>query len=146
MKAALAGLLALSLAALTGCDEGRPGGPGASTPTTKPPVSGEPDNSFKLNMPIMSTTLRQGETKELAIGIDRGKGFDEDVTLEFADTPKGVTLASLQPILKHGDSESKVKIQAAEDAALGDFTVKVIGHPAKGPNATSDLKLTVVKK
>jgi hypothetical protein len=29
---------------------------------------------------------------------------------------------------------------------LGDFTVKVTGHPTKGPDATNELKITVAKK
>jgi hypothetical protein len=94
----------------------------------------------------MSTTLHQGEAKEMSIGIERGKNFQEDVTLEFADGPKGVTLASANPIITHGGTEAKVTLKATDDAALGDFTVKVTGHPAKGGDATNEFKLTVAKK
>jgi len=94
----------------------------------------------------MSTTLHQGETKDVAIGIERGKNFDGDVTLEFADGPQGVTLDSANPLIKHGDTEAKVTLKAQGDASLGDFTIKVTGHPTKGADATNQLGITVVKK
>ena len=94
----------------------------------------------------MSTTLNQGGAKEVSIGIERGKNFGEDVTLKFADGPKGVTLASVNPVIMHGDTEAKVTLKATADASLGDFTVKVTGHPTKGADATNELKITVAKK
>ena len=48
--------------------------------------------------------------------------------------------------VKHGDSDVKVTIKAADDAAVGTFTVMVTGHPREGPDATSELKLKVEKK
>jgi hypothetical protein len=46
----------------------------------------------------------------------------------------------------HGDTEAKVTLKATADASLGDFTVKVTGHPTKGRDATNELKITVAKK
>lgn len=147
MKISFAGLLMTALVALTGCNQGIPGGPGVTTnPPHKPPAYGEADNTFNLSMPRTSTTLHQGETKDVSIGIERGTNFDGDVTLAFADGPKGVTLDSANPVIKHGDSEAKVTLKARDDASLGDFTIKVTGHPSKGPDATNLLKVTVVKK
>jgi uncharacterized membrane protein len=146
MKSSFAGLLAMSLVALTGCGQGTPGGPGVTNPPHKPPVYGEADNTFNLIVPHMSTTLHQGEAKEISIGIERGKNFDGDVTLKFADGPEGVTLDSASPIIKHGDTEAKVTLKATDDASLGDFTIKVTGHPTKGANATNEFKITVTKK
>ena len=40
----------------------------------------------------------------------------------------------------------KVTLKAQEDASLGNFTINVTGHPAKGADATSQLKITVAKK
>jgi hypothetical protein len=37
-------------------------------------------------------------------------------------------------------------LTAADHASLGDFTIKVIGHPTKGGDATTDLEVAVVKK
>ncbi len=146
MKSSFAGLLALALFALSGCNEGMPGGSGITSPHQKQPAYGEAENTFKLSVPRMSTTLHQGETKEVTIGIDRGKNFEGDVTLKFAEGPEGVTIESASPIIKHGDTEAKVTLKATADASLGDFTVKVTGHPTMGPDATSEYKINVAKK
>jgi hypothetical protein len=146
MKVSVAGSLVLVAFALAGCTQSTPGGPGVTNPAQKQPVYGETEKTFNLSVPHMSTTLHQGTTKEAAIGIARGKNFDEDVELTFADGPTGVTLTSTSPIIKHGDSEAKVTLTAAADAALGDFTIKVIGHPTTGADATSEFKVTVSKK
>lgn len=146
MKSSFAGLLALALVIVSGCNEGTPGGSGITNPHQKQPAYGEAENTFKLSVPRMSTTLHQGETKEVTIGIDRGKNFGGDVTLKFAEGPEGVTIDSASPIIKHGDTEAKVTLKATADASLGDFTVKVTGHPTMGPDATSEYKINVAKK
>ena len=148
MKRSSAGVLAtvMGMVAFTGCSQAVPGGPGVTTPTQKPPAYGEVDRTFNLTVPHMSTTIHQGETKEVSIGIERGKNFEEDVTLEFADGPKGVTLTSANPVILHGGTEAKVILKATDDASLGDFTVKATGHPTKGGDATNQFKITVAKK
>jgi hypothetical protein len=146
MKASVAGLLVFGACALAGCDKGTPGGPGISNPPQKQPVYGETDNTFNLSVPRMSTTLHQGETKEASIGIARGKNFDGDVELIFAEGPRGVSLDSAVPVIKHGDTEARVTLKATADASLGEFTIKVTGHPTTGADATSEFKVTVAKK
>jgi hypothetical protein len=95
---------------------------------------------------MMSTTVEQGQSKDVKIGIDRGKNFDGDVTLDFAEEPKGVTVETVNPVIKRGDTEAKVTVRAADDASLGNFTVKVMGHPNAGPDAVGEFKITVAKK
>lgn len=109
-------------------------------------TGGMDKDNFRLTVPILSTKLKQGEAKSVSIGISRGKGFEQDVGLKFDSVPQGVTVDPVTPTLKHGDTEAKVTVKAAEDAAVGDFTVKVTGHPAKGTDAVSELKITVEKK
>jgi uncharacterized membrane protein len=146
MKRWFAGVLLTALFALAGCNQGTSGGPGVSNPPQKQPVYGEAEDTFNLSTPVVSTTIHQGESKEVAVGIKRGKNFDEDVTLKFAEGPKGVTIDSANPLIKHGDTEAKLTFKATDDAALGDFTVKVTGHPTKGSDAANDFKIRVVKK
>lgn len=145
MKRTLAGLLVLALMALVGCDgkKDTAGGPGATKTTGKPPLYGQTDNTFNLAAP--STSLTQGETKTIAIGIRRGTNFQEDVTIKFADVPQGVTFDPASPAIKHGETETKVTLKAAADASLGNFVVRVTGHPTKGTDASTDLKITVGK-
>jgi len=144
MKRTFAGLLAVALVALAGCSgNDKAGGPGATNTTGKQPLYGQADNTFNLTAP--STSLKQGETKAVSIGIKRGTNFQEDVTLKFAYEPQGVTLDPASPVIKHGETETKVTLKARADASLGDFTIKVIGHPAKGADASHDFKITVAK-
>jgi uncharacterized membrane protein len=146
MKSSFAGLVVMALVAFTGCNRGTPGGPGATDPSAKKPAFGQADDTFNLSVPYLSTNLKQGETKAISISIKRGKNFDEDVTLKFADLPKGVTLDSASPVIKHGDMEAKLTLKAADDASLGDFTIKVTGHPTKGGDSSTEFKITVDKK
>ena len=156
MKSFHVGLVALALVALSGCTQGTPGGPGVSstpstpgTPTTttaQKPVIGDAEETFSLSVPVLSTHMKQGETKAATISLTRGKNFDEDVTLKFADVPKGVTIDPANPVIKHGDAEVNITYQVADDAALGDFTIKVTGHPTKGADAKTEFKLSVDEK
>jgi len=176
MKMFCASLFLLAAVGLVGCEShSTPGGPGAKgtpgttrpttppadrTPTTPPadrtattpsgtdnkPLVGQAEQTFTLDVPNLSTTVKQGETKTIDIGVKRGKNFDQDVTLKFMDVPRGVTIEPASPVIKHGDKEAKVTVHAADDAAIGDFTVKVVGHPATGPDATNELKLKIAKK
>ena len=145
MKSAFAALLVLGLVAFTGCNKGTEGGPGATDASNKSRF-GQTEDTFSLTVPTFSTKLKQGEAKVVDIGIKRGKNFDEDVALNFDNVPQGVTIDPASPTTKHGDNETKITVKAADDAAVGDFTVKVTGHPTKGSDAANDLKLTVKKK
>jgi uncharacterized membrane protein len=97
-------------------------------------------------VPTSSTTIKQGETKEIEIGIKRGKNFGEDVSIKFEGLLKGVTIDPAAPTIKSGDKEVKLSLKASTEAALGDFTIKVFGHPEKGADATNEMKVTVEKK
>lgn len=104
------------------------------------------EDTFTLTVPTLATKLKQGENKVVSVGIKRGKNFDEDVALKFETLPKGLTIDPAAPTIKHGDTEAKVTVKAAGDAAVGDFTVTVKGHPEKGSDATQELKVTVQPK
>ena len=146
MKSLFAGLAVTAVVLVTGCAEGTPGGPGAKEVTANKPIVGQADNTFSLDVPKMSTTLKQGETKDLTIDVARGKNFSEDVELKFSGVPKGVIVDPASPVIMHSDKEAKITVKVADDAALGDFTVKVAGHPTSGADATSEFKITVAKK
>jgi len=148
MKRLLAGVLAVGLVALVGCNNSStPGGPGATgSDTPRKPVIGQSDDTFTLSMPTLGTSIKQGEAKSVTIGINRGKNFDEDVALKFDALPKGVTVEPAGPQIKHGDKEAKITLKAADDAALGDFKLRVTAHPSKGGDASSDMSITVKQK
>ena len=136
--------LVLTLAVLTGCTQGEPGGPGTVAAPENQATIGQTDDTFNLSVPLTSTSLQQGGQTEATIAINRAKNFDEDVALLFADVPQGVTVEPASPAIKHGDENVKVVFKAEDEAALGDFIVKVTGHPTKGSDALVDFKLGVV--
>ena len=151
MKKSFAVLLSTMAVMVIGCNQdSRPGGPGAATTpstsgtTVNRPTYGEAERTFELSVPTLSTRLAQGETKAIAIGVSRGKNFDEDVTLKVDGVPQGITVNPASSAIKHGDKEAKLTLHAAPDAALGEFTIDVEGHPTKGADASTKLKLTVV--
>jgi len=146
MKRIYLGISGLILIGLIGCSgSGTPGGGGTGSSTTKAMV-GTADDNFTLDTPTLATNLKQGETKEVTIGIKRGKNFGEDVKLKFSDPPKGVTFEPNEPMIKVGDSEAKVKVKVADDAALDKHTITVTGHPTKGADAANKFDLNISKK
>jgi uncharacterized membrane protein len=142
MKITFLTVAVAALITLSGCGGGTSGGAG----TGKGSILKGADDTFTLSPPKLATTLKQGESKMVTIGINRGKNFDQDVGLKFEGVPEGVSIEPAAPSIKHGDAEAKVTVKAAADAALGDFTVKVTGHPTKGTDGANEFKLTVKKK
>ncbi len=143
MKKLLALVVVGALVGATGCNHGTSGGPGA---TNRERSVTQQENSFSLSPPSTSTSIKQGEKADVKIGISRGKNFDQDVALSFSGVPKGVTIEPAHPTIKAGDKDVNVSVEAAKDAALGDFTVNITGKPAKeGPEATNTMKITVKK-
>jgi uncharacterized membrane protein len=151
MKALCTGFVGLSLVVLVGCggntgtSEKHPGG-AVTNVSAKAPLVGENKGQFDLKPPFTATSLKQGESKEVKIDIKRGEGFDKDVTLKFSDVPKGVTIEPASPTIKHGDTGVAVKVKAADDAAVGDFKVKITGQPTEGKEAAEILELKIDKK
>jgi len=140
---------AILLAAI-GCTEGTRGGPGAAT-TPQPQTANRPtykdtDQTFTVSVPVLRTDVKQGETKEIKIGINRGKEFDQDVTLQVSGLPHGVTMEPEKAVIKKSDKDVGVRLHAADDAALGDFTAKIMAHPTMGIDATNDLAISISKK
>ncbi|HUG18063.1 MAG TPA: hypothetical protein VMM56_03755 [Planctomycetaceae bacterium] len=143
MRKLFAGLAFMGLTGLIGCEQGTPGGTGT---TGEQPMYGQADDTFNLSVPLTSSSIQQGEAAEAKIGIKRAKNFDQDVTLEFADLPKGVTVDPASPKLKSSETDAKVTFKVDDEAALGDFKVKVTGHPTEGADAQIEYKLTIVAK
>lgn len=144
MKLLLVGLLTAALTS-AGCDKGgKAGGPGTTNPDVKPPLTGQADDTFTLT--TASVTVKQAEAEPTAVGIKRGTNFAQDVTVSFADLPKGITADPASPVIKKSDTEAKFRLTAGEDAAPGEYVVKVTGHPGTGGDATNQFKLTVGKK
>jgi hypothetical protein len=166
----ISGIITLVLViTLIGCSRGNPGGPGAvkdkatdkvtttdkvtSTDKTTTTDKASTDKTstvdssktFTLDPPNLSTNIKQGEEIQLSIGINRGKNFDQDVSLKFEGVPKGIEITEGAKTFKKTEDKAKVSLKAAKDAELGDFTIKVVGQPATGPDASNTFKITVKK-
>lgn len=151
MRTFCTGLVMVALGAMIGCTGGssattekHAGGPGATNSTTRGTVGGEAERTFSL--PTASVSLKQGEAKDVRMDIKRGKNFDKDVTLRFADVPKGVEIKPESPEIKHGDTGVVLNVKALDTASVGDFTVHVTGHPTEGPDAKTTLEVKVSAK
>jgi uncharacterized membrane protein len=152
MKRVISSVMVLAVVVLTGCDRGKPGGPGASEPESKKHFYdvGTTENSFTLSvpssLPLMTTHIKQGETAKVAIGIKRGKNFEQDVAIKFEGLPTGVTIDQPNGQITHDKSDANFTLTAGDDAALGSFEIKVVGHPASGGDASNTFKINVAKK
>jgi uncharacterized membrane protein len=144
----------LLLLPLIGCNSSSPGGPGISatpnssgvsntTITTYKPALGEVENSFRLKGPVTATHVRQGETATLNIAITRGTNFQDDVELQVSTLPVGVSVETASPKIPSSKSAATIELHAAPDAQPGTYTVSVIGRPTSGPDAKSEMQITV---
>jgi uncharacterized membrane protein len=130
---------ALALAALVGCNQSPPGG-------SPPSAGGQRSTSFKLKGPDLATTVKQGDTQEVKLTVDRGKDFKEDVKLRIAvpDDAKGLTVDPADPVVKAGDKENlTIKVHAAKDATIGEHTLHITGVPEAGLATPVDVKVSV---
>lgn len=136
MKTFAIGLTTLGLAFLVGCNQSPPGGSGSGVPKKA---------TFDIKAPSLATTLKQGDTKEVKLTLDRGKDFHDDVALTF-EPATGITIEPASLNVASADAKDvTVKVTATKDAAVGEHDVKVIGTP-KGGNATSVMFKVKVEK
>jgi hypothetical protein len=119
----------------------KPGGPGAPDKKT---VHGDADETFNLS--LERTFLRQGERRSVAVGITRTVNFTGDVTLAFGELPKGVSIDNGSPVIKRDDNDVHFALTATDDASVGEFSIRVTGHPTKGADASNDFNIIVNKK
>lgn len=145
MKRFTVGLMLAAFAASTGCEKaGTPGGPGATGTAAKPPMYGQADETF--NITTSSVSLKQGDVAQATIGIKRGTNFNQDVALMLEGLPKGVTVDPSKPVIESKNTDAKFNVTASDEAAIGEYEVKVVGHPGKGADASNSFKLYVGKK
>ncbi len=143
MRCLFTSLAVVALAAFVGCSQGTPGGPGTAG---EKPSYGQADNTFNLSVPLMPSSLQQGESTEATIGITRAKNFDQDVALGFANLPEGVTIDPSAPVIKSGERDTKITLTAEDETPLGGFMVQVTGHPAEGSDAQIEFGLVIAPK
>jgi len=131
-KFALFGVvLAAFLFMLTGCQQG----------TTTPTGSG---GKITLEKPS-DVSLNRGDTATVKVSLKRNN-YADPVTISFEDLPKGVTVTSTDMKIAKDQNSGSFNVKAADDAELGDKTVKVIATDATGHKVDSAFKVTVKDK
>lgn len=121
-------MMALALTAVCGC--------GWLSQTSPQGGSVFADDGFKIAVPVFDTTVKQGEVQTVSVSLLRGKNFKQDVALQVSAT-KGISVAPTDASLKASDKpELQLRVEAAKDAAIGEYRVHVKGTPKTG-EATS---------
>ena len=133
MQKALVVVALIAAAALVGCKKSEEGGRAGT-------------DTFKLSVPALSTTVKQGETQVVRVAVDRGEGFKQAVKLE-TKAPTGLKVDPDSTTVNAGDKgDVQLKITAAADAPLGDLKIMIKGTPDKGDPTTTEFKVTVSAK
>ena len=129
-------VVALVLAAVSGCEDKPKGGPkGGSV------GKGE---SFKIDVPTFDVKVKQGETQSVTIELERGESFKQDVKLKI-ESAKGISVEPGKILVKASDKpEVALTITVPKDAALGNYKVTVTGTPATGEPTSVKFKVKVV--
>jgi len=109
---------------------------------TKTVVENKAD-TFTIKAPTLSTSLKQGEKKEVEISISRGNEFTQPVKLSFTNIPAGLKVDTTEPQVKTDESNAKVWVEATKTATPGDYTIQVTGTPETGKATTASMKVTV---
>jgi uncharacterized membrane protein len=136
MRVFATGFVTPGLIALVGCNTSPPGGSGSGVARKA---------TFDIKAPSLATTLKQGDTKEVKVTIERGKDFHDDVTVKF-EPATGLTVdPSSHTVASTDDKDLTVKISAAKDADVGEHDVKVTATPTTGNSTNVTFKVKIEK-
>jgi len=100
------------------------------------------NNTFKLEVPRMTTTVNKGKKEDVTISISRGSTFKERVKIQF-HAPKGVTVTPAEPVIQAGQDKVTVSIQATGDAPAGKSNIEVTAVPESGQSVSLEMPLQV---
>ena len=133
MKTTITIVMTLVLAAVSGCESSSTRGGSAFN-----------DEGFKIAVPTFTTEIKQGETLNVTISLERGKYFKQDVKLQIEAT-KGIGIDPTSFIIKASDKpDVQLRIAAAQNAAIGEYSVSVRGIPKTGGSTSTSFTVKVV--
>ena len=133
MKTAITIVMTLVLATVYGCQSSSPQGGGMSK-----------DVGFKVAVPTFSTEVKQGQTQSVTVSLERGDYFKQDVKLQI-EASKGISVDPTSVIIKASDKpDVQLRIAAAQNAALGEYSVSVRGIPKTGESTSTAFAVKVV--
>jgi uncharacterized membrane protein len=133
MKTAMAMtfVAALALVAAVGCMSPKGGG-----------MAG--DEGFKIQVPMLTTDIKQGDRQTISVTLRRGDLFKQDVNLQFKAS-EGISVTPANVLVKASDTkEVQLQIAVPKTAALGEYRVFVTGTPKTGQATSIEIKVKVV--
>jgi uncharacterized membrane protein len=131
MKTALAVVMTLALAFVIGCMS--PKGGGMSD-----------DEGFKIQVPMFTKDIKQGDRETLNVTIRRGEFFKQDVRLDIKASP-GISVTPTSLTVKANDAKDvPLQIAVPKDAPLSEYRIFVTGTPETGQPTSIEIKVKVV--
>jgi uncharacterized membrane protein len=133
MKTAIAIVVTLGLAAVSGCRSSSPRGGGVSK-----------DEEFKIVIPTFDMHVKQGEVRAVAVSLRRGAYFKQHVKLHI-QAPPGISVDPTDVLIKASESpEVQFRVATTQDTALGAYRVTVNGTPNTGRPTSTAFTVKVV--
>jgi uncharacterized membrane protein len=135
MRKVLVGMLFVA-AVLTGCNNS-----GCNKTSDEGGRAG--NDTFRIAVPALATSVKQGELQTVRLTLERGAGFTQRVKLEIK-APAGIRVEPSGPTVEPGDKgDVQLKITAAKDAPIGEHKILVRGTPDKGEATETEFTITV---
>jgi uncharacterized membrane protein len=136
MKKAIMIVVTLALVTVSGCYTVQ-----SDSPKGGSVLKGE---GFKIAVPTFDVKIKQGEVQSVAISIERGEFFKQDVKLEI-EAAKGVSIEPTSVMVKASDKpDVPLQITVPKGAALGEYRVSVKGTPTTGSPTSTEFNVKVV--
>jgi uncharacterized membrane protein len=100
---------------------------------------------FRIAVPALDTTIKQGETQIVTISLEKGESFKQDVTLEIKLAKgEGLIFDPAKTVVKATDKPNvDFVITVRRDAALGEYKISVTGTPTKGEPTSVEFNVKV---
>lgn len=99
---------------------------------------------FRISTPTFDVNVKQGETQNVTISLQRGEHFKRDVALDIRPS-KGISVHPTNILVRGSDHpDVQLQIAAARDANLGEYSVYIKGTPATGESTSTEFKVHVV--
>jgi uncharacterized membrane protein len=102
------------------------------------------DVGFKIVVPNFTREIKQSETQNITVSLERGDYFKQDVQLQI-QASKGIDVEPTSVLIKSSDRpEAQLRIAVPKDASIGEYIVYVKGIPETGEPTSTVFTVKVV--
>ena len=102
------------------------------------------DVGFKIVVPNFAREIKQSETQNITVSLERGDYFKQDVQLQI-QASKGVDVEPTSVLIKSSDRpEAQLRITVPKDASIGEYIVFVKGIPETGEPTSTVFTVKVI--